>query len=538
MSESSRTSRSTSSRISIFEDLDEAADAVSEEERAAYRDSRDSVVHARRHAESSGRASADQLDSGGDGRLGRPRRSWVGPPPAAAPQTGPRSLQAVRGGNRDSLSTGCSRLLARTAAGPSSRRTDTSIRTTEASTRRSGRSGFPADSGLRPAAALLPTRGPRGRTNVHAPPSQTRATSAYTTLKPVTARWRVGRTVLAPPTPARGRATLALATDRVVALRHRALHVTGAPFLEQDGEYLRCAHAAAWVCHYHAALRRLAGRQVTGPTWSEHTPATLLACERPLPSPGLTLNQLQAVFAGNRPAGALLRACPPMPAVCGRRRRRRRSSWPDGPAEAPGTRGTRGSSASICRYRQRGLPRARRNARTTRSSIAGWLREGSRIRFVACDDQVGSVREDHVARPPTAARPGTRCMVPLPPKVYLSGENCGGDRRYVVLRRPGTSLGCLPRPWQALAATLLHCWARQRCAPSSAPTWRPKRGDRRARDAGIRRHPACCGSRGCPTGSGWSKRNCGVTGVLAGQPSSRRSSSTRPQAIGFHAWTQ
>src|SRR4051794_32208472 len=76
----------------------------------------------------------------------------------------------------------------------------------------------------------------------------------YATLKPI-APGRVGRTVLRPP-PRLSNATLALATDRI-SLFGTPLEVRGAPFVEQDGEYLRCAHAAAWMCHYSAALRGL-----------------------------------------------------------------------------------------------------------------------------------------------------------------------------------------------------------------------------------------------------------------------------------------
>jgi hypothetical protein len=63
----------------------------------------------------------------------------------------------------------------------------------------------------------------------------------YTVLKPISPG-RVGRTVLVPPRRLR-RATLTMATDEI-SLFGTQLRVTGAPFCEQDGEYLRCAHAA------------------------------------------------------------------------------------------------------------------------------------------------------------------------------------------------------------------------------------------------------------------------------------------------------
>ena len=90
--------------------------------------------------------------------------------------------------------------------------------------------------------------------------------------------------------------------------RSRALRAS-----RQDGKFLRGAHAVAWVRHYDAALRSHAGRLIIGPIGGPI--GTLLAYQRggSLPAPGLTLNQLQAVFADKWPASDVLRARQKLP---------------------------------------------------------------------------------------------------------------------------------------------------------------------------------------------------------------------------------
>jgi hypothetical protein len=254
---------------------------------------------------------------------------------------------------------------------------------------------------------------------------------------------RVGRTVLAPP-PRLADATLTLATDRV-SLFGAPLDVTGAPFLEQDGEYLRCAHAAAWVCHYHGALRGLIGRRLTGEL-VELSPSALYH-ERPLPSPGLNLNQLQAVFATTGQP-ALFYGLSNMPDVWGVETPTP-SYEPDGTMKHPGLWDTRIFSV-VCRYLNAGFPVlvATRNHAFV---IVGWFREGRRIRFVACDDQWGPY--ETITSPFTDRRaPWNAFMVPLPPKVFLSGETAESSA-HVLLRAQGARSGA-PSTWRHLVAEL------------------------------------------------------------------------------------
>jgi hypothetical protein len=81
----------------------------------------------------------------------------------------------------------------------------------------------------------------------------------YSVIRPVEFG-TVGRTMVAPPPAIQAagherEAALTTATDRVTLFGNR-LAIRAAPFCQQDTELLRCAHAAAWVCHYLAARPR------------------------------------------------------------------------------------------------------------------------------------------------------------------------------------------------------------------------------------------------------------------------------------------
>jgi len=223
----------------------------------------------------------------------------------------------------------------------------------------------------------------------------------------------IGRTVLVPPPKLRA-ATLATIDDEV-SLFGNALSVTGAPFSEQDGEYLRCAHAAIWLCHYSAFRRGLVGRRLTADLVAL-TPA-LLSAVRALPSPGMTLEQIQAVFAATGQPALLywLNKMPRVPGVVNPTP----SLYPSGDPLPSGYWDTRLFSV-ICRYLNSGFPVMIANA-SHAFVLVGWFRRRGRIRFVACDDQQQPY--EVIDSPFTDARaPWLAIMVPLPPKVYLSGE--------------------------------------------------------------------------------------------------------------------
>jgi hypothetical protein len=84
--------------------------------------------------------------------------------------------------------------------------------------------------------------------------------------------------------------------------------------------------------------------------------------------------------------------------------------------------------------------------------IVGWFRErGTRIRFVVCDDQHGPY--EVVTSPFTHRRaPWRTLMVPLPPKVYLSGEVAESTTHFLI-RAWAANTVAIPE-WRTLAERL------------------------------------------------------------------------------------
>jgi hypothetical protein len=246
----------------------------------------------------------------------------------------------------------------------------------------------------------------------------------YTVLRPVEAG-RVGRTVIAPP-PRLANATMT-AIEETVSLFGNDLEVRGVPFCEQDAEYLRCAHAAAWVCHYIAVRRGLIGRRSTADL-VELTP-NVLSSERALPSKGLTLHQLQAVF-GALGQPAIHYGFSSLPDVQGVDTPEPPET-PDGRELAPGFWDTRCISI-ICRYLNSGFP-VLVAGDCHAWVLVGWKRDDDgAVVFVACDDQIGPYEE---IRDPFGhyRAPWHSIMVPLPPKVFLPAETAE-NHAHMLLR--------------------------------------------------------------------------------------------------------
>jgi hypothetical protein len=234
----------------------------------------------------------------------------------------------------------------------------------------------------------------------------------YTVLRPVT--WGpVGRTVLKPPRSLKG-AVLTSVRDKV-SLFGNPLSVEGVPFYQQDTEFVRCAHAASWVVHYVAWRRGLVGRQGTADMFAlspKH-----LSYARSVPSGGMSLWQMQAVFeALKQPAifysvGALPEvpgSSPPVPQVD-----EKGDDLPNGYWD------TRLFSV-ICRYLNSGFPVIVAGSEHA-LALVGWVRRGDKVRFIACDDQVGPY--ELIDSPFTHYKaPWHSIMVPLPPKVFVAGE--------------------------------------------------------------------------------------------------------------------
>lgn len=99
---------------------------------------------------------------------------------------------------------------------------------------------------------------------------------------------RVGRTMLVPP--ASIQAYMSCSVLDSVHFFGQKLVVRGVPFAQQDTQFGRCAHVAAWICHYTAVLRGDVARQPMA-EFSIRADATVSE-GRPIPSQGLTGLQL------------------------------------------------------------------------------------------------------------------------------------------------------------------------------------------------------------------------------------------------------
>ena len=268
----------------------------------------------------------------------------------------------------------------------------------------------------------------------------------YATLRPI-APGLVGRTMIAPPARLVAKATMTLATDQV-SLWGNELTVRAAPFCEQDCEYLRCAHAAAWMCHYYAACRGLVGRRLTAEL-VDLTPLSGTG-DRALPSKGLYPHQLQSIFGGTGQP-AMFYGISNLPSVEGVDDPPKEYEADGETPRAAGLYDTRIFSV-VCRYLNAGFP-VLVGTIDHAFVIVGWYRERQdRIRFVICDDQHGPYE---IVKSPFSDRraPWHTLMIPLPPKVYLSAEVAESTAHFLI--RAWASNPIAQPEWRTLAAELV-----------------------------------------------------------------------------------
>jgi hypothetical protein len=241
----------------------------------------------------------------------------------------------------------------------------------------------------------------------------------YVVLRPVPTGV-VGRTVLAPPLDLLDRGATLVTVTETVSLFGADLTLEGVPFCTQDGEFIRCAHAATWICHYGSYRRGLTGRYVTA-RLVEYSP-TMLSYDRPLPSTGMNYQQMQAVFSGTGQP-ALMYVLGDLPTVQGVADP---TPVPDSPAGAWDTR----LFSVICRYLNSGFP-VLVGTRDHAFVVVGYYEEvvedEKLIRFVACDDQVGPYEVIDNPLVDTRGGPWEAVMIPLPPRVFLPGEAAEND---------------------------------------------------------------------------------------------------------------
>lgn len=216
----------------------------------------------------------------------------------------------------------------------------------------------------------------------------------YIVMRPVPGA-PVGRVMLTRPAELRESITC-WGTDRV-CLFGEYLTVDGTPFLAQDAQLMRCAHAALWVVARHHHLRwnapKLLPRDIVDAVPME------TAAGRAVPSPGLTVTQMSAA--------ASKLGLPPLVYDLDR---------------LPGRETLQ---RIACRYLNSGLPVIVAGGGHA-FVLVGYRRtmEGTsdeRIEFIRQDDEAGPYQLVPDFMFDTYA-PWKYLVVPLPPKLYIAGE--------------------------------------------------------------------------------------------------------------------
>ena len=215
-------------------------------------------------------------------------------------------------------------------------------------------------------------------------------------LRPVPGA-RVGRVALTPPPGLEGEITCF--THEEANVFGVPMKVRSAPFMAQDGQLGVCAHMSLWVAarHHHLAFGHPG---FTVASIAERIPAEM---GRAAPSTGLTVQQLAA--------GCRALDLPPLVYKC-----ENRSDLP-----------TRESIPRIaCRYLNSGMPVIVAAGGRHAFCLVGYTRVDAgttdeRIHFIRQDDEAGPYQvvvdfahDDY--------RPWQYLIVPLPAKVFVSGE--------------------------------------------------------------------------------------------------------------------
>lgn len=204
----------------------------------------------------------------------------------------------------------------------------------------------------------------------------------------------VGRVMLATPPGAAG---VTCTSRERISLFGEYLEVHGTPFIAQDAQLTRCAHATLWVIARHHHLHW--GRPKYLPSQIVDAAPIESAAGRTLPSPGLTVWQMSAA--------ATRLGLPPL--VYDLNRLPGQETLP----------------RIACRYLNSGLPVIVAGGGHA-FVLIGYRRvhEGTpdeRIEFIRQDDEAGpyQVVPDYVF---DTYAPWKYLIVPLPPKLYVAGE--------------------------------------------------------------------------------------------------------------------
>ena len=221
----------------------------------------------------------------------------------------------------------------------------------------------------------------------------------------------VGRTMISPP-PELKDAISCYSTEDVDILGW-PYQITSVPFVSQDGEYLRCAHAAMWMVLQHEHLRQGLPRR----TPFEVHDAALggVIPGRQVPSDGLSVYQMLAGMTALGLSPGLV-------------------SLPRTAAESLAL-DFLSLYATACRYINCNIPPIIISERHAWICVA-YKREASAgnsgLTLYRHDDAVGPfIRvDDPFNEPNDSHRPWNSALLPLPPKIYMTAERAEAIGRW------------------------------------------------------------------------------------------------------------
>lgn len=226
----------------------------------------------------------------------------------------------------------------------------------------------------------------------------------YSVMRPLPGS-PVGRTMITPPAELSGAVTVK-ATE-TVNLFGFDLAVTAMPFISQDAQYLRCAHASIWMILRHATLQHGLPKRLPGEIREAGVGGVVVG--RQMPSDGLSVAQmLGALDRLGLPAGLL---------------------EPDqnaGPESTPEP-GSLTLYGVLCRYVNSDLPPIV-VSETHAWVVVGWRRSPSlghaKLTLWRHDDARGPYMrvDDPWNEPESAHRPWRLILTPLMPKMNIDAE--------------------------------------------------------------------------------------------------------------------
>ena len=232
----------------------------------------------------------------------------------------------------------------------------------------------------------------------------------YSVLRPLESS-PVGRTMIAPPPSMGTEATVCFATETVDVLGW-PMSITAMPFISQDAQFMRCAHADIWMVSLQAHLRMGAPRWLPADVHRASLGGVIGG--RQMPSEGLTLQQMLGALTtlGFSPAATAL----PADTVTSFN-----AEW-------------RSLYAIVCRYINSNIPPIVVGEGHVWVAV-GYNREPSdghtRLTLYRHDDVLGPyVRVNDPFNEPLPEHTWTQLVLPLPPKIYLSGERAEASGRW------------------------------------------------------------------------------------------------------------